>query len=218
MIMRSDLSIKEDVLSELNWQPNIDETQIGVTVKNGVVTLNGVVDNYTKKRAAENAVKSVVGVKAIAEDIKVQYVGRDKRTDAEIAKASVDALMWHSSIPENVVEVKVDNGWVYLSGEVEWDYQKDSAKHAVENLKGVLGVTDDITLKRVIKPIELKEKIRRAFERMADRESNNITVEVEGHTVRLSGKVHSILEKDEARKMVFNAPGVYEVKNEIEVI
>ena len=218
MIMRSDLSIKEDVLSELNWQPNIDETQIGVTVKNGVVTLSGVVDNYTKKRAAENAVKSVAGVKAIAEDIKVQYVGNDKRTDAEIAKASVDALMWHSSIPENVVEVKVDNGWVYLSGEVEWDYQKDSAKHAVENLKGVLGVTDDITLKRVIKPIELKEKIKRAFERMADRESNNISVEVEGHTVRLSGKVHSILEKDEARKMVSNAPGVYEVKNEIEVI
>ena len=216
--MRSDLSIKEDVLSELNWQPNIDETQIGVTVKNGVVTLSGVVDNYTKKRAAENAVKSVAGVKAIAEDIKVQYVGNDKRTDAEIAKASVDALMWHSSIPENVVEVKVDNGWVYLSGEVEWDYQKDSAKHAVENLKGVLGVTDDITLKRVIKPIELKEKIKRAFERMADRESNNISVEVEGHTVRLSGKVHSILEKDEARKMVSNAPGVYEVKNEIEVI
>ncbi|WP_340155101.1 BON domain-containing protein [uncultured Winogradskyella sp.] len=216
--MRSDLSIKEDVLDELAWQPNIDETEIGVTVKNGVVTLNGIVDNYTKKRAVENAVKNVTGVKAVAEEIKVQYLVNDKQTDADIAKAAINAIKWHSSLPDDVVNVKVEDGWVYLTGEVEWEYQKTSAINSVEEIKGVHGVSDSITLKRAVKPVEIKEKIKRAFERMADVEAKNIIVEVEGHTVKLIGKVHSILEKDEARKTAYYAPGVYEVKNELEVI
>lgn len=216
--MRSDLSIKEDVLDELAWQPNIDETEIGVTVKNGIVTLNGIVDNYTKKRAVENAVKNVTGVKAVAEEIKVQYAINDKQTDADIAKAAINAIKWHSSVPDDVVKVKVEDGWVYLTGEVEWEYQKTSAINAVENIKGVHGVSDSITLKRAVKPVEIKEKIKRAFERMADVEAKNIIVEVEGHTVKLIGKVNSILEKDEARKTAYYAPGVYEVKNELEVV
>ncbi|WP_299107694.1 BON domain-containing protein [uncultured Winogradskyella sp.] len=216
--MRSDLSIKEDVLDELAWQPNIDETEIGVTVKNGVVTLNGIVDNYTKKRAVENAVKNVTGVKAVAEEIKVQYSVNDKQTDADIAKAAFNAIKWHSSLPDDVVNVKVEDGWVYLTGEVEWEYQKTSAINSVEEIKGVHGVSDSITLKRAVKPVEIKEKIKRAFERMADVEAKNIIVEVEGHTVKLIGKVNSILEKDEARKTAYYAPGVYEVKNELEVI
>jgi osmotically-inducible protein OsmY len=216
--MRSDLSIKEDVLDELAWQPNIDETEIGVTVKNGVVTLNGIVDNYTKKRAVENAVKNVTGVKAVAEEIKVQYSVNDKQTDADIAKAAINAIKWHSSLPDDVVNVKVEDGWVYLTGEVEWEYQKTSAINAVEAIKGVHGVSDSITLKRAVKPVEIKEKIKRAFERMADVEAKNIIVEVEGHTVKLIGKVNSILEKDESRKTAYYAPGVYEVKNELEVV
>ena len=216
--MRSDLSIKEDVLDELAWQPNIDETEIGVTVKNGVVTLNGIVDNYTKKRAVENAVKNVTGVKAVAEEIKVQYSVNDKQTDADIAKAAINAIKWHSSLPDDVVNVKVEDGWVYLTGEVEWEYQKTSAINSVEEIKGVHGVSDSITLKRAVKPVEIKEKIKRAFERMADVEAKNIIVEVEGHTVKLIGKVNSILEKDEARKTAYYAPGVYEVKNELEVV
>ncbi|TYB79484.1 BON domain-containing protein [Bizionia myxarmorum] len=207
--MKSDFRIKEDVLAELAWQPNIDETQIGVTVKNGVVTLNGVVDNYSKKRAAEDAVKNVSGVCAVAEEIKVNYGSNHKKTDAEIAKATIDSLNWHSSVPHDQIEVKVENGWVYLSGEVEGDYQKTAAKSTVEDLIGVHGVTNTISIKSVVEAVDIKDKNKRAFERLANVESKNISVEVDGQTVKLKGKVNSISEKDDARKTAYYALGVY---------
>ena len=216
--MKSDLSIKKDVLAELAWQPNIDETQIGVIVENGVVTLSGVVDNYTKKRAAEEAVKNVLGVRAVAENIEVKYGTSYKKTDKEIAKVAADALKWNYSVPENDIKLKVENGWIYLSGEVKWDYQKTAAQQAVEDLIGVHGVTNSISIKQVVKPVEIKEKIKKAFERMADIDAKKISVEVEGHKVKLRGKVKSISEKDEARKTAFYAPGVYEVENELEIM
>ncbi|WP_036788063.1 BON domain-containing protein [Polaribacter sp. Hel1_33_96] len=216
--MKSDSEIKEDVLDELVWQPNIDETQIGVIVKNGVVTLSGVVDSYSKKLAAEKAVKSVSGVRAVAEDIAVKYGNSYKKTDGEIARATADALKWNSSVPENEIKVKVENGWVYLSGEVKWDYQKSAAKRSVQDLLGVHGVSNTIAIKQAVKPFEIKEKIKKAFQRMADVDAKNITVDVEGHTVKLRGKVHSISEKNEARKTAYFAPGVYEVENELEVV
>ncbi|WNH10638.1 BON domain-containing protein [Thalassobellus suaedae] len=122
--MRTDSKIKEDVLDELAWQPNIDETQIGVLVDNGVVTLTGTVDSYSKKVTAEKAVKSVFGVRAVAEDIEVKFGTSSQKTDTEIAKASADALKWNTSVPENKISIKVDDGWVYLTGTVMWDYQK----------------------------------------------------------------------------------------------
>ncbi|MFD2914572.1 BON domain-containing protein [Psychroserpens luteus] len=216
--MRSDSSIKEDVLAELAWQPNINETQIGVIVKNGVVTLNGIVDNYAKKIAVEEAIKRVSGVRAVAEDIKVEYHNNNKRNDGEIAQAIVDALKLNSAIPQDEVKVKVENGWVYLSGQVEWDFQKTAARKVVADLLGVHGVTNEISIKPAVKPIEIKEKIKKAFERMANVDAKNIFVDVEGHTVKLTGKVHSIKEKDEARKTAYFAPGVFEVKNELEVV
>ncbi|TYC10558.1 BON domain-containing protein [Bizionia gelidisalsuginis] len=215
--MRADSSIKEDVLAELDWQQNIDESQIGVIVNNGVVTLTGVVDSYSKKVAVEKAVNSVAGVKAVAEEIKVDYGNNLKKTDAEIATAAVSALKWHSSVPINTVDVKVEDGWVYLSGAVGWDYKKTSAKKAVEHLLGVHGVSNTIDIKPAVKPIDIKAKIKKAFERMATLDANKIDVEVEGHTVKLRGKVGSISEKNEARKTAYFAPGVYEVKNELEV-
>ncbi|WP_178985551.1 BON domain-containing protein [Winogradskyella helgolandensis] len=216
--MRTDESIKEDILEELSWQPNIDETEIGVIVKNGVVTLSGIVDNYTKKRNAEKAVRHVSGVKAVAEGIVVKYGVDNKTTDTEIAKAVVDALKRNSSVPEEKIEAKVENGWVYLTGNVEWEYQRIAAKTAVEDLLGVHGVTNEITLKPIAKPVDIKNKIKQAFERMADIDAKNIYVDVEGHTVKLHGRVNSILEKDEARKTAYSAPGVYDVKNELEII
>jgi len=216
--MRSDISIKEDVLAELAWQPNIDETKIGVTVENGVVTLHGIVDNYTKKCAAEEAVKSVAGVRAVAEDIEVRYGKNYKKTDGEIAKATVDALKWNSAIPEDDIMVTVEKGWVYLSGEVQWDYQKSAAKRAVKDLLGVHGVTNMISIKPTVKPVEIKEKIKRAFQRIADVDAKNIIVEVDGHSVTLRGKVHSISEKEEATKTAYYAPGVQNIKNDLEVI
>jgi len=216
--MRTDSKIKEDVLDELVWQPDIDETQIGVIVENGVVTLNGVVDSYTKKVAAEKAIKGVVGVKAVAEDIEVKYGTSYKKTDKEIAKAVVDALKWNFSVPEDKISVKVEDGWVYLTGELKWGYQKDSAKNAVQNLLGVKYVVNNITLKQAIKPVDIESRIKKAFERSADIDAKAITVTTHDHTVKLRGKVHSLKEKDEARKAAYYAPGVYTVENELEVI
>lgn len=216
--MRTDSKIKEDVLDELAWQPDIDETQIGVIVENGIVTLTGTVDSYTKKIAAEKAIKGVLGVKAVAEDIEVKYGNSYKRTDKEIAKAVVEALKWNFSVPEDKVKVKVENGWVYLSGEVKWSYQKDSAKNAIQNLLGVKYVANNITLKQVIEPVNIENRIKKAFERSADIDAKNINVTTHDHSVKLSGKVHSLKEKEEARKAAYYAPGVYTVENELEVV
>ena len=215
--MRTDIEIKNDVLDELAWQPNIDETQIGVIVDKGVVTLTGTVDSYAKKIAAEKAVKGVKGVRAVAEDIEVKYGTEYKKSDKEVAKAAADAIKWNYSVPDDDVKIKVDNGWVYLTGEVKWGYQKDAAKSAVENLLGVRGVSNAITLKQTVEPNQVKEKIKKALERSAEIEAKNINVTVEGHKVKLRGKVHSWTEKDEVRKAAFSAPGVYEVDNELEV-
>ncbi len=216
--MKTDLEIRNDVLDELAWQPNINETEIGVIVKDGIVTLTGTVDGYTKKRAAENAVKKVKGVKAVAEDIEVKFGSTFKKTDVEIAKSAVNSIEWNASVPNDKVMIKVDDGWVYLTGEVQWSYQKDATKRAVENLLGVRGVSNLITIKQAVEPYQIKERIKKAFERSADLEAKNITVSVDGHRVKLRGKVHSIAEKDEARKAAYHAPGVYEVDNDLEVM
>lgn len=215
--MKTDYEIKEDVLSELAWQPNIDETKIGVIIEDGVVTLSGVVDNYTKKIAAEKAAKAVKGVKAIALDIEVKYGTDYKKTDKEIAKAVINAMAWDTSVPEDKVSVKVEDGWVYLSGELKWFYQKDAAKKAVENLLGVKGVVNSIKIKQAVEPTQIKERITKAFERSADVNARNVTVSIDGHTVTLRGTVNSMAEKDEAQRAAYFAPSVYEVKNELKV-
>ena len=215
--MKTDVEIKNDVLDELAWQPNIDETEIGVIVEDGIVTLSGVVDSYAKKIAAEKAVKGVMGVKALASDIEVKYGDEFKKTDKEIAKAVVDALEWNSSIPEDDIIVKVEDGWVYLSGEVKWSYQKNAAKRAVESLLGVKSVINNISIKQEVKPFEVKDKIKKAFERSAEIDANNIIVVTDGHKVTLRGKVHSIKEKEDAESAAYMAPGVFDVKNELKV-
>lgn len=215
--MKTDFEIKDDVLDELAWQPNIDETQIGVIVENGVVTLSGVVNSYAKKLDAEKAAKRVEGVKAVALDIEVKYGTDFKKTDKEIAKAIVDAFDWNALVPEDDIMVKVENGWVYLTGEVQWAYQMNAAKNAAEKLLGVKGVSNLITLKNNIKPTEVKDRIKKAFQRMANLDADNIILETHDHTVTLRGKVHSIKEKEDAEAAAYNAPGVYDVKNELKV-
>ena len=215
--MRIDSEIKEDVLDELMWQPNIDETQIGVIVEKGIVTLTGFVDAYTKKTAALNAVKSVKGVKAIANDIEVKYGTDYKKTDKEIAKAVVNALTWNASVPDEKLTIEVRDGWVHLSGELEWHFQKDAARKTIENLLGVKGVINNITLKQKIVPSKILQKITNAFERLAHLDAKNIKVEVDGNKVKLKGKVNSYAEKEAAKRTAFFAPGVSEVEDEIEV-
>ncbi|MFM1877413.1 MAG: hypothetical protein RLZZ241_279 [Bacteroidota bacterium] len=214
--MKSDTQIKRDVQDELIWEPSVDETHIGVAVVDGVVTLSGAVGSYAIKVAAENAAKRVKGVKAVAEDILVNYGMEDEKTDTEIAKAVVHALKWHASVPENSIVPKVENGWVYLNGQVRWGYQKESAKNAVKGLSGVKGVINSITIKQEdAQPQEIKNRIKAAFERSAALEARGIKISTQGHVVILEGIVHSIKEKEEAEFTAFNAPGVYEVKNNL---
>ncbi len=215
--MRTDVEIKDDVLDELAWQPGIDETQIGVIVEDGVVTLSGVVDSYSKKLAAEKAAKRVNGVRAIAEDIDVKYGISYKKTDKEIAKAAAKALEWDASVPDEDIKVKVEDGWIILSGEVTWDYQKKAAKKAVGNLLGVKKVSNNITLKKSIKTFEVKDRIKKAFERMADIDAEGVEIETSGHTVTLKGKVSSLQEKENAEEAAYKAPDVYDVVNKLKV-
>ncbi len=215
--MKTDSKIKLDVQDELDWEPSINETKIGVAVDGGVVTLSGEVSSFAKKMAAEKAAKGVQGVKAVAEDIVVKYPSSLEKSDTQIAKAALDALKWHSSVPNDTVKIKVEDGWVYLSGEVRWGYQKNSAKNAIKDLTGVKGVINNIAIKQDVKPFEVKDKIEKAFERSAEIDAKGVIVTTDGHIVTLSGKVHSIKEKEDAEKAAFKAPGVYEVKNKLRV-
>ncbi len=215
--MKSDAQIKQDILDELVFLPNIDETQIGVIVEDGVVTLTGFVDAFPKKMAAEKAAKSVAGVKAVAEDIEVKYGDDYKKTDKEIAKAAVNALEWNASVPKEKVMVKVENGYIYLTGELPWAFQRNAAKRTIQNLLGVNGVVNNIEIGPKVEPHNIEEQITNALERSASLEAKGIRVQVDGHTVQLKGRVHSIKEKELAEKTAYKAPGIHRVQNDIVV-
>ncbi|WP_111707676.1 BON domain-containing protein [Lutibacter citreus] len=216
--MKSDLEIKYNVLEELAFQPNVDETQIGVEVENGVVVLTGVVNDYHKKVEAEKATKRVKGVKALVGDIIVKYGTNYQKTDKEIAKAIVKSFEWNMLIPEEKIEIEVRDGWVNLSGEVDLPSQKDAAKHAVKNIAGVKWINNVITIKQVIPPYNIKEEIAKVFKHSADVDAEGITINIVGNVVKLKGKVHSLKEKNEAEKTAYLSRGVFKIENELEVV
>jgi osmotically-inducible protein OsmY len=215
--MKTDLEIQKDVMAELAWKPFLKASEIGVAVKNGIVTLSGTVDTYSKKISAEDAAKGVAGVKAVAEDIEVKTSSNTKRTDADIAEAVVHALKWNSSVIDEKIKVKVENGWVTLDGEAEWEYQRNSARYAVQNLLGVAGLSNNIKLKPHANPVDIKQKISAAFLRSANLDSDRITVKSDGNAVTLTGKVRSYAEKKDAEKVAWLAPGVNKVDNKLEI-
>lgn len=215
--MKNDAQIQQDVLDQLKWDPLLNASEIGVSVKNGVVTLSGNVDSYLKKLEAEKQAKKVVGVKAIAEDIQVGVSPSYKRSDTEIAEAAVNAIKWHTSINEQSIKVKVEDGVITLEGEVDWGYQRESAKNAVVNLIGVRSVINNLTLKQKNAPENLKQKISAAFHRSASIDANKIQVEVEGNKAILKGKVRSFAEKEDAEDAIWSAPGIFRVENKLEV-
>jgi osmotically-inducible protein OsmY len=215
---RTDEEIQRDVLEELKWDSHVRPNEIGVAVKDGIVTMTGWVDSYLKKIAAEEAAHRVPGVKAVANDIEVRLPTSAERTDADLAKAALGALNWEAAIPADRLDVTVSHGWVTLKGEVDYAFQKRDAERAVERLSGVKGVTNLIVVRSRVSPTDLKQQIEKALIRNAETDARRITVEVEGSKVILSGTVRSYAEKQAAEDTIWAAPGVTDVENRIVVL
>jgi osmotically-inducible protein OsmY len=214
-LIHTDEEIQKDVLAELKWDAQVQPNEIGVSVKDGVVTLTGWVDSYLKKWAAEDAAHRVGGVKAVANDIEVKVFS--ERTDADIAEAAVRALQWDASVPADKIQVTVSKGWVTLKGDVNWNFEKQDAERVVRRLTGVKGVSNLITVKPSTTPSELKKRIEDALVRNAKVDANKITVEVQGSKAILKGAVRAWVEKEEAERVAWLAPGVTSVENRITV-
>jgi osmotically-inducible protein OsmY len=216
--MRSDSELRADVDSELAWNPSVRNEDIAVAVKDGVVTLAGTVDTYAQLYAAERAIEHVRGARAIVNDLVVKLPGAHERSDADIAHAAINALRWNVQVPDDKIRVKVSNGWVTLEGEVGLYYERSAAERAVRPLMGVRGVTNMISLRPVPPPNDLKQRIKAGLTRQAELDADGVTVETAGSRVTLRGTVRSMLERREAERAVWNAPGVTQVTNELMVV
>jgi len=214
--MKTNTELQRDVMDELEFEPRVNSTNIGVIAKDGIVTLTGKVGNYAEKYAASAAAERVTGVKAVADETKVDLSSFHERDDEDIAQAALTALKWHVWLPQ-AIKVKVENGWVTLEGTVDHKFQQTAAEDAVRNLAGVTGVSNLIGLKAVVASSDVKVKIENALERAAELDGEHITVEVDGSKVVLRGTVSSWAERDEAERVAWSASGVRDVDDKIEV-
>lgn len=215
--MKTDLQLQQDVIAELQWEPAVHASQIGVEVKNGIVTLAGEVSSYTEKLNAESAAQRVNGVKALAVEMKVKLTAFGKRSDADIAESAKNILGWTSSLPANAVQVMVEQGWLTLSGNVEWQYQRQDAADSVRNLLGVTGVSNQIAIKSSPLGTVVKADIEAALKRRASDDGKSIAVEVKGADVTLTGTVHSWAERDLATRSAWGSAGVGKVVDKLTI-
>lgn len=211
----SDMQLRQDVTDELEWDPSINAANIGVAVEEGVVTLTGHVASYAEKVAAEHAVRRVRGVRAIAEEIEIRLPYAKKTSDDEIAKRAANILGWDSQVPNDAIEITVQNGWVTLKGAVDWQFQRRAAEDDVRKLSGVAGVNNHITIKSRVQVPEIQTRIEDALKRNAEIEAKGIRVTVRGGTVTLAGTVHDWIEHDAIKNAAWSAPGVQSVEDHL---
>jgi osmotically-inducible protein OsmY len=213
-----DIDIRQSVLDALEFEPSIDAASIGVAVDAGVVTLTGHVPTYAEKLKAEELTTAVHGVRGVAQEIEVRPVGTHPTADDEIVRRILDVLRWSTTLPADVVKVKVQSGWVTLSGAVEWNYQRAAAARAIRDMTGVKGVTNAIQITPKASPVDIRDRIVKALKRQAELDMQNIRVEVSDGAVTLEGKVHSLTERRVAEQAVWAVPGIREVRDRLSVI
>ena len=214
--MKNNQELQKDVQNAIKWEPLLSAAEIGVTVKDGVVSLTGVVDSYAKKMEAENAAKKVVGVKALVEKIEVKFPSSWSKTDAEIAHEVLTSLKNNWLVANDKIKIKVEDGWVTLEGELSWNYQREAAKNAVDYLSGVKGIVNKIVIRSESNDLIEKKDVQSALRRSSIDDSE-INVSVSGTTVLLSGKVNSWYQKEEAGRIAWKVSGIWHVKNELAV-
>ncbi|POA63588.1 BON domain-containing protein [Pseudomonas sp. GW531-T4] len=211
----SDLNLRKFILEELEFQPDIDAANIGVTVENGVVTLTGHVNSYAQKISAERAVKGIKGVRALAEEIQVRLEKGAGTADDTIANRALNILNWSSDVPEGDIKIMVQNGWITLEGEVDWQYQKETAERAVRKLSGVVGVDNQLTLCPRVDAGDIRQRIEDALKRNAEIDAKAIHIKVDGDVVKLEGKVHLWRERQIAERAAWSVPGVRKVDDHL---
>jgi osmotically-inducible protein OsmY len=215
---KTDNELQRDVMAELKWEPSVDHTDIGVAAVNGVVTLTGYVPSYAEKLAAERAAKRVAGVTAIAQEIKVRYASDAKTADHEIAKRVLDVFSWNSMVPKDGIQVKVENGWVSLTGKVRWHYQSKEAARAASQITGVIGVSNDLKIVNTVSASDVRSRIVDAFKRQAGLDANSVTITLDEGKVTLGGQVRAWHERQAAERAAWAAPGVTEVVDRIALV
>jgi osmotically-inducible protein OsmY len=215
--MNNESQLRADVIEELKWEPSVNEAEIGISVKDAVVTISGSDESYAHKFAADREVERVSGVRALAEDLHVKLLSSKERSDTDIAHAALSALDWNIEVPAGIT-LKVENGWVSLDGSVEWQYQKTAAERAVRNMNGVKGISNRISVKpKRVSTFEVGQKIKDALRRTAEVDASHISVEAADGQVTLKGKVRSWAERSDAERAAWAAPGVTRVDDRIEI-
>jgi len=213
----NDLNLRQNVLDELEFEPRVHAANIGVAVEKGVVTLTGHVTSYAEKLAAETAALRVKGVRAVAQEIEVRYPSDKKSSDDEIATRALNIIAWDATVPDGEIQVKVQNGWITLSGDVDWNYQKAAAEHAVRKLSGVVGVSNFVAVKPRVAAYNVKERIENALKRNAEVEADQIQVHVSGSKVTLNGKVQTWYERSVAERAAWAEAGVTMVDDRLTI-
>lgn len=215
--MDQDRVLQRKVIEELEWEPSCESADIGVAVVDGVVTLSGYVNSYAAKLAAEKAVRRVAGANALAEELKVRFAWDQKTADHEIARRILDMFLWNTLVPQDSIQVKVENGWVTLGGQAKWYYQSKEAARVAAQINGVTGVTNSIKVENRVDAGDVRKKIKDALERQADLDATSVTIAVDGNRVTLGGQVHAWFERQAAERAAWAAPGVTQVIDHIAV-